>query len=256
MLWYHQTPEWFYYDSLGTYLTKEQLLDRLQGYIHKVLGHYGGRMYAWDVVNEAISDAKEKFYRDNTDWYKICGPDYIEKAFTFAHEADPTVKLFYNDYNLIYPAKRDKVYEMVKKLLEKGVPVHGIGMQGHWRLDDVNRENLAAAIDLFASLGVEVQITELDISIYPYHPYAEREALPEEIMEYTPEIAQKLADKYKDVFEVFREKSDVITGVTFWGVTDKHTWLNNSVLRGRTNYPLLFDTDGEPKQAFWSVVEF
>ena len=256
LLWHHQTPKWFYRDSLGAYLSKERLFERLRQYIHSVMDHYRGRIYAWDVVNEAIADSGEKFYRDDTDWYKVCGPEYIEKAFTYAHEADSTVKLFYNDYDLINPVKRDKVYEMVKGMLDRGVPIHGIGMQAHWRLENVNQENLTAAIDLFASLDVEVQITELDISIYPYQPYSGRPALPEEIRQYTPEVAKALADRYREVFQVLREKSDVITSVTFWGVTDKSTWLINNVLKGRTDYPLLFDAQGEPKKAFWSVVEF
>ncbi len=256
LVWYHQTPGWFYRDSLGHYLSKEQLLQRMRWYIHQVLDHYRGRVYAWDVVNEAIADGSAMFYRQNIDWYRVCGPEYIKKAFVYAHEADPTIKLFYNDYDLINPVKRDKVYKMVKKMIDEGIPIHGIGMQGHWTLEDVNEQNLSAAIDLFASLGVEVQITELDISVYPYYHNMDRSTLPKEVKPYTPELAKQLADKYEEVFKVLRKKSEKITGVTFWGVTDKKTWLSNYVVKGRTDYPLLFDSLYQPKEAFWKVVEF
>ncbi|MEM1136142.1 MAG: endo-1,4-beta-xylanase [Bacteroidota bacterium] len=256
LVWYNQTDDWFYRDAKGDVLPKKKLFKRMQNYIKDVLTHYEGKMYAWDVVNEAVSDYKDKFYRDDIDWFKICGPEYIEKAFVFAHKADPSVKLYYNDYDLINPQKRDKVYKMVKALLAKGIPIHGIGMQGHWTLEDVNRQNLSEAIDLFASLGVDVQITELDISVYPYYHNMDRSTLPKKIRPYTEDLALALAAKYKEVFEVLREKKDKITGVTFWGVADDKTWLSKYVVDGRTDYPLLFDANFQPKKAFFEILDF
>ncbi|MFW5820260.1 MAG: endo-1,4-beta-xylanase [Bacteroidota bacterium] len=165
LVWHNQIPEWFFKDTDGVFLSKEEMLQREKQYINDVLDHYRGNIYAWDVVNEAISDEKGKFYREDTHWFRICGPDFIGKAFIYAREADPDIKLFYSDYNLINPEKAQKVYEMAKGFIDRGIPIDGIGMQGHWTLEDVNAENLSNSIDLFASLGLEVQITELDLSI-------------------------------------------------------------------------------------------
>jgi endo-1,4-beta-xylanase len=254
LIWYNQTPDWFYRDENGDFLTKDSLFSRMRTYIHDVLEHYKGDIYCWDVVNEAISDYHDRTYRDDIDWYKVCGPEYIEKAFIYAREADPEVKLFYNDYDLINPHKRDKTYKVLKELLDKGVPIDGVGMQGHWTLEDVNTEVLTAAIDSFANLGLEVQITELDISVYPYYHNMDRSTLPDEVKPFTHELGDSLAAKYKEVFEVFIEKADVLTGVTFWGVADNKTWLSHYVVPGRTDYPLLFDSVYQPKKAFYEVI--
>ncbi|MFW5820859.1 MAG: endo-1,4-beta-xylanase, partial [Bacteroidota bacterium] len=218
LVWHNQTPDWFFKDNEGIFLSKEAMFEREKQYIKDVLDHYKGKIYAWDVVNEAISDKKGKFYRDDTHWFRICGPEFIEKAFVYAREVDPDIKLFYNDYNLINPDKAQKVYEMAKAFIEKGIPIDGIGMQGHWTLEDVNAENLARSIDLFASLGLEVQITELDLSIYPFYHNQARDSLPAEVIEFTEDIETQQAEKYGEIFRVLREKSDKITNVTFWGV--------------------------------------
>jgi endo-1,4-beta-xylanase len=256
LVWYNQTPDEFYRDSLGNYLEKEELLARLKQYITDVLAHYKGKVYAWDVVNEAIGYEDELFYREDIDWFRICGPEYIEKAFVFAREADPKVKLFYNDYNLIDPLKARKVYEMARDFLDRGIPIDGIGMQGHWTMEDVNAENLAASIDLFASLGLEVQITELDISVYPFYHNVPEETLPKETLPFTKDLEQKQADKYREVFSVLREKSEAITSVTFWGVADNRTWLSFYFVKDRTDYPLLFNADYEQKEAFKAIMDF
>lgn len=256
LIWHQQTSEWFFRDSLGNLLSEDKMLERLRDYIHTVLDHYRGKVYAWDVVNEAISPLPSEFIRENTDWFRTCGPQYVEKAFQFARDADPEVKLFYNDYNLIDPDKARKVYEMAKDFQQRGIPIDGIGMQGHWTLEDVNRENLTASIDLFDSLGLEVQITELDISIYPFYHDTPRDSLPKEVREFTEEIELEQAKKYAEIFELLREKSDVVTSVTFWGVADNKTWLSNHFVRGRTDHPLLFDTEYQPKRAFEEIMDF
>lgn len=256
LVWYNQTDPWFYRDSAGIFLTKEKMLERLKWYICQVLEHYRGRVYGWDVVNEAISDSDSLFYREDIDWFRVCGPEYIEKAFVYAHECDPDIKLYYNDYDLINPKKAQKVYQMLKDFVARGIPVHGVGMQGHWTLEDVNASNLAASIDLFASLGLEVQITEMDISIYPYYHNTPRELLPKEVREFTPELEARQAEKYKEVFSVLREKSDKVTSVTFWGVADDKSWLSHYFVPGRIDHPLLFNPEFKPKKAFGAIMDF
>lgn len=256
LVWHNQTPDWFFKNEVGEDLSKTELLNRLQQYIQKVVTQYKGKVYAWDVVNEAISDQPEPFYRTDTDWFKICGADFIEMAFRYAHAADPTAKLFYNDYSLINPKKRDKTYDMVKELLEKGVPIHGIGMQGHWNLESINKEKIIAAVDTFASLGVEVQITELDLSVYSFHRRLDATEHPPALIEYSDSLAAVHTAKYVEIFDALRSRHEVITGVTFWGVSDGGSWLNNFFVKGRTDHPLLFDRQYQPKPALAAIMDF
>ena len=254
LCWHNQTPGWLFVDEKGEEVSKAVLLARLKAHINAVAGRYKGRVYAWDVVNEVIDDNPEKFYRESP-WYRICGEEFIAKAFEYAHEADPDALLFYNDYNAVDPEKRDKIHEMLKKLLDAGVPVHGMGIQGHWSVFEPNDANLRAAIEKYASLGLQVQITELDISIYPAEDQR-RDPVPDENQTFTQELEQKQMEQYDMIFRVFRDYRKVITGVTFWNISDRRSWLDNFPVRGRKNYPLLFDKDLQPKKAFWKVVNF
>jgi endo-1,4-beta-xylanase len=247
LVWHRQTPDWFFKDG-DQAVSKEVLKERLRKHIQTVFSRYKDVVYCWDVVNEAISDDKNEYLRTSSDWYKILGEEYIELAFRYAHEANPKAKLFYNDYNTWLPEKRDKIIMLVKSLKEKGVQVDGIGMQGHWQIGSPTKEQIETSIDKFAALGVQVQITEFDVSVY--------KSDNDKQMEFTPEVEQKQADYYQMCFEVFREKKDKISGVTFWGAADNHTWLDNFPVRGRKNYPLLFDTKLQPKKAFGQVMNF
>ena len=249
LLWHKQTPSWLFKDAAGNTVTKEVLLARLKDHITQVVSRYKGKVYAWDVVNEALDDDDTNFYRE-TDWYKICGEEYIAKAFQWAHEADPAALLFYNDYNTEFPGKRDKVYRLVKQLLDAGVPINGIGLQGHWNIINPSEKELRDAIDKYASLGLKLQITELDVSVY-----SSGQTDPADNA-FTAEREKKQLEKYKMVFKVFRDYKDVITGITFWNVSDKSSWLDNFPIRGRKNYPLLFDQNLKPKKAYWEVVKF
>ena len=262
LVWHFQTDDWFFRDSDWKLLEKDAMLERMKAYINEVMGHYQGRVYSWDVVNEAISDG-EQFYREDSDWYRTCGTEYIEKAFIYAREADPKAKLFYNDYNLINPDKARKVYALVKDFQERGIPIDGIGMQGHWNLEhelaedlEQAKQYLANAIALFGSLGLEVHITELDLSIYPHYHNVPKEERPTEIRKFTPELEQEQAEVLSALFEVLREKSDIITSVTTWGVADNRTWLSFFIVEGRTDYPLLFDTTYRPKAAVEALMNF
>ncbi|MCU0407783.1 MAG: endo-1,4-beta-xylanase [Bacteroidales bacterium] len=249
LLWHKQSPVWMFRDASGNPVSKEVLLERLKAHITSVVSRYKGKVYAWDVVNEALDDSDSKFYRE-TEWYRICGEEYIEKAFRWAHEADPGALLFYNDYNTEFPGKRDKVYTLVKNLISQGVPVHGIGLQGHWNILNPSEKDLRAALDKYSSLGVTLQITELDVSVY-----RSDETDPADNV-FTAEREQKQLEKYKMIFGVFRDYRNVISGVTFWNVSDRSSWLDNFPVRGRKNYPLLFDKNLEPKKAYWEVVKF
>jgi len=254
LCWHEQTPGWLFKDSVGNQVTKEVLLARLKAHITTVVNRYKGKIYAWDVVNEAVADDSTQFLR-NSLWYQICGEDFIAKAFEYAHEADPNAVLFYNDYNTERPEKRERVYRLLKKLVDAGVPINAVGLQGHWSIYEPTKNDLEATIKEFSSLGLKVQITELDVSVYPWEKNR-RTKRPGEADDYTPDLAQKQEDQYAMLFDVFRKYRKVITGVTFWNISDKVTWLNLYPVAGRKNYPLLFDQNFQPKKAYWRVVKF
>lgn len=254
LCWHEQAPSWFFVDKDGKDVSKEVLLQRLKTHIDTIVGRYKGKIYAWDVVNEAIDDDSTKYLR-NSKWYQICGEDFIIKAFEYAHAADPSAKLYYNDYNTERPEKRERLYKLLKSLKDKGVPIDGVGLQAHWSLQEPTEQELVTAIEKYASLGLKIQFTELDISIYPWEKNrrAKRQG---ESDEFTNELETAQMAKYKMVFEVFRKYKDVITNVTFWNISDRRTWLDSYPVPGRKNYPLLFDAQLKPKKAYWEVINF
>lgn len=255
LCWHNQTPSWLFVDSNGKTVTKEILLQRLKEHITTVVNRYKGKIYAWDVVNEAISDKPDEYLR-NSLWYQICGEEYIAKAFEYAHEADPNALLFYNDYNEINQDKREKIFKLVKSLKDAGVPIHGIGLQGHWAINEPSREQLDSTIKRFAELGLKIQITELDISAYPKEHAARERRSEDADTAFNPEKENKQIEMYKMCFEIFRKYRNVLSGVTFWNISDRHSWLDNFPVRGRKDYPLLFDRNLQPKKAYWQVVKF
>ncbi|MVN92608.1 1,4-beta-xylanase [Mucilaginibacter sp. HME9299] len=254
LCWHEQVPYWIFKDSSGNQVSKQVLLKRLHDHIFEVVKRYKGKIYAWDVVNEAIDDNPGNFLR-NSLWYQICGEEFIAKAFEYAHEADPKAILFYNDYNSERPEKAERVYKLLKKLIEAKVPVHAVGLQGHWSLNEPSAAELNQTIKKFASLGLKVQVTELDVSIYPWEK-EHRNLRPGEKGKYPPVIEQKHMAKYKEIFEVLRANKKYITGVTFWNLSDRYTWLDEYPVKGRKNFPLLFDANLQPKKAFYEVVNF
>ncbi|WP_228713883.1 endo-1,4-beta-xylanase [Arundinibacter roseus] len=254
LCWHNQTPDWFFKDENGNTASKELVLSRLKKHIETVVGRYKGKIYAWDVVNEAVPDSPEGTYRDSQ-WYKIVGEEYIARAFEYAHAADPDAILFYNDYNTEQPKKREKILTIVKKLLADGVPIHGVGLQGHWSINDPSAEELEKSINSFADLGLTVQITELDVSVYSNSP-EERSATAPQAGVFTPEREQKQLERYKMIMEVCRKNKDKLSGITFWNVSDRTSWLDNFPVRGRKNFPLLFDQNLQPKKVFFEVTSF
>jgi endo-1,4-beta-xylanase len=254
LVWHQQTGGWIFENENGENVTKSELLQRMKNHIDSVVPRYSEHIYAWDVVNEAVADDTTMVYRESK-WLEIAGKDFLVKAFEYAKEADPNVKLFYNDYNAIVPEKRDRILELLKYLQENNAPIDGIGIQAHWSIFGPTEEELRQALDLYSELGLEIQITELDVSLYPWEK--ERRELKEgETDEFTPKLEQKQIETYDMFFEVFRDYKDVITGVTFWNVSDKYSWLDTYPVEGRKNYPLLFDENFERKKAYEKVIEF
>ena len=256
LCWHEQTPKWLFVSANGNRVSRDTLLRRLHQHIDAVVGRYRGKLYAWDVVNEAIADDSTQFLR-NSDWHQICGPDFIAEAFRYAHAADPTAVLFYNDYNTERPEKRARVYRLLKQLVDAGVPVGGVGLQGHWSLYEPSEVELRATIERFAGLGLQVQITELDVSVYPWEK-ERRAKRPGESDAYTPAMQQQQTAQYSLFFQVFRAEARArhLTGVTFWNISDQHTWLDDYPVAGRKNHPLLFDEQLRPKAAYRAVVQF
>ncbi|HEX3075299.1 MAG TPA: endo-1,4-beta-xylanase [Lachnospiraceae bacterium] len=242
-VWHNQTPEWVFKDA-----DKELLLSRMKNHIQKVGKHYQDSMYCWDVVNEAIEDKTDLVLRDSQ-WRRIIGDDFMEYAFRYAKETLPNTPLYYNDYNEMNPVKREKIYSIVKQMKENGVPVDGIGMQCHINIYEPGVDELKAAIERYASLGVRLQFTEMDVSMFRFEDHTVLNAPSKELI-------QLQAKKYKEYFKVFREYHDVIDCVTLWGVADDATWLSNFPVRNRKNWPLLFDDNHEEKEAFYAIMDF
>jgi endo-1,4-beta-xylanase len=262
LVWHSQTPRWVFEDAQGKPLDREALLNRMHDHIRTVVGRYKGRIGGWDVVNEALN---EDGTLRQSQWLKIIGEDYIAKAFEFAHEADPKAELYYNDYSVENEAKRNGAVALIRKLKSQGVQVNAIGLQGHDKLDWPTLEQQDATITAFAQLGVKVNITEFDVDVLPRATrqntadVSERAAAEARLNPYTEglpaEAQQALANRYVDLFTVFLKHKADMTRITFWGVTDRDTWLNNFPVRGRTNYPLLFDRQGKPKPAFDALIK-
>jgi len=270
LVWHNQTPDWFFKDEDGNPNTKEAQIERMRSHIETVAGRYAGRIDAWDVVNEVIDN--DGSYRPTT-WVQGVGngDSLVTLAFKFASEYAPGTELYYNDFNAWRPAKRDGIVRMVKMLQDNGIRIDGIGMQGHWGLDYPKNEYIEAAIDSFASLGVKVMITELDVDVLPLtregqiigsvmsHPQFQLEEFKEFLDPYADglpaDVQQQLADRYAELFRIFYAKRDKIARVTFWGVHDGMSWKNGYPVPGRTNYPLLFDRDKNPKPAFDAVLK-
>lgn len=261
LIWHSQTPKWFFKDSLGQEVTRGELIDRMKNHINTVVTRYKGRVSTWDVVNEAVLDdgslRKSKFYT-------IIGEDFIKLAFEFAHEADPDAELYYNDYSTSNPKKRDGIVRLVKSLKENGVPIHGVGMQGHIGLDNPEIEEFEKSIIAFSDLGVKVSITEFDITVLP-SPWDNQGAEVSANFEYQEKMnpyAKGLPDSVStvfnkrclDYFKLFLKHEDKIDKVTMWGVNDGDSWRNNWPVRGRTDYPLIFDRNNNPKAVVDSII--
>ncbi len=255
LCWHSQFSDWIFTDKKGRPVKKEVFYQRLREHIHTVVNRYKDVVYAWDVVNEAIADNVRSWpghegnpYRESRHW-QLCGDEFIAKAFEFAHEADPNALLFYNDYNAADPGKRDRIYNMVKKMQQQGVPIHGIGMQGHYNIYGPSEEDVDAAITKYSELVKHIHFTELDVRTNQEMGGQLRFSRGED-KPLAPYLATLQEDQYSRLFRVFRRHADVIDNVTFWNLCDRDSWL------GVNNYPLLFDRQLRPKRAYSVVRDF
>ncbi|MDX1283691.1 MAG: endo-1,4-beta-xylanase, partial [Draconibacterium sp.] len=260
LVWHSQTPDWLFTDENGKDVSREVLIERMRKHIYTVVGRYKGRVHGWDVVNEAINGPDG--WR-NTKWKQIIGKEYFDLAFQFAHEADPGAELYYNDYNMHLPEKRKAAVRLIQRLQNKGIPIHGVGMQAHYSLDTDLKE-VEKSIKAYSQLGVKVMLTEIDISVLP-RPSKRMSANVTDKFEYQkklnpyinglPDSVQKeLAKKYESLFKILLKHEDVVSRATFWGLNDGVSWKNNFPVKGRTNYPLLFDRKNNPKPAYHAVI--
>ncbi|WP_320018239.1 endo-1,4-beta-xylanase [Labilibaculum manganireducens] len=262
LIWHSQAPDWLFVDKQGNDVSRDVLIERMRSHIHTVVGRYKGIIKGWDVVNEAVLDdgtwRKSKFY-------EIIGADFVKLAFEFAHEADPEAELYYNDYSMAKKGKREGVMAMVKSLQEQVVRIDGIGMQGHISMDDPTIEDFEKSIVAFSELGVKVMVTELDLTVLPMpnmnagadialnfefqkklDPYAN--GLPDS-------MSIKITERYQDFFKLFYKHSDKISRVTLWGVSDAQSWRNYWPVKGRTDYPLLFDREYKAKPIVEKIIK-
>ena len=262
LVWHSQTPRWVFQDAKGAPLTRDALIQRMHDHIATVVGRYKGRVKGWDVVNEAVD---EDGTLRKSPWLNIIGDDFISLAFKFAHDADPAAELYYNDYSIENAPKRKGAVDLIRKLKAEGIPVAAMGLQGHDKMDWPTLAQQDSTIAAFEALGVKVNITELDVDVLPratrgnsadVGARATFSAATNPFTSGLPDsVQQKLAKRYADLFSVFLKHRDAVDRVTFWGVADADSWLNNYPVRGRTNYPLLFDRQHQPKPAFDAVMQ-
>ena len=254
LVWHAQMPKWIYYQDkeCKELATKEMLEARIKKYIFAVMEHTKDYVSSYDVVNEPISDKTYKLRteEDHSFWQKILGPDYVEKMFTWAHEANPDAELVINDYNIESTiGKREGMYNFVKEMLAKNVPISAVGLQMHISVNDPPVEQIEETINMFGELGLKVLVTEMDVSVYKFED--------KERIEYTPELLEKQAQRYKEIFECFKRcaKKGYLTDVVLWGTMDSRSWKNDFPVPGRTDIPLLFDGNGKAKPAFYSITK-
>lgn len=260
LIWHSQLAPWFTVDKDGKQVSAEVLKQRMKDHITTVMTRYKGKIKGWDVVNEAIME--DGSYRKSI-FYKILGEEFIPLAFQYAHEADPDAELYYNDYSMNVPGKRDAVVKLVKQLKERGLRIDAVGMQGHMGMDYPDLKEFEESIEAYAGAGVKVMITEWDMSALPtvrqsanvsdtvafkkaMNPYPE--ALPDS-------VSKVWNERMMAFFNLFEKHSDVITRVTAWGVSDGDSWKNNFPVRGRKDYPLLFDRNYQPKPFVVDLME-
>jgi endo-1,4-beta-xylanase len=259
LCWHQLTPQWMFADRSGKPLPRATALANLKIYIGTVVRHFHRTVDSWNVVNEAISDDAGQWLRD-TPARRAIGDDYIEKAFEFAHEADPDAELYYNDYNIEDPQKLSKTLKLIRQLQDHKVRLDSVGIQGHWLLDYPAVTVVEAGITAVAKTGVKVRITELDVDVLPRKPGADLNATPDRADDpyaegATARVLKKQAARYAELFAVFKKHHGEISSVTFWGVHDGQSWLNDFPVKGRTNHPLLFDRQLKAKPAFDAVME-
>ena len=262
LIWHEQARKWFFVDENGNDVSRDTLINRMKNHISTLVSRYKGRVNGWDVVNEAIMD--DGSWRNNK-FYEIIGEDYVRLAFEMAHDADPNAELYYNDYSMFHEGRRNGVVKMIKSLQDQGIKVDGIGMQAHYGLDFPDLKELEKSIIEFSKLGVQVVITELDISVLPSPDYnlgADVSASFEYQQKMNPytevlpdSVNTAFENRYIDLFNLFLKHQNIISRVTLWGVNDAQSWKNNWPIHGRTDYPLLFDRNNNAKPIVYKIIK-
>lgn len=262
LVWHSQPPKWMFTDETGKNVSRETLIGRMYSHIMTIVTRYRGKIKGWDVVNEAFED--DGSYR-KTPYYNIIGPEYLALAFQFAHEADPDAELYYNDYSMSKPGKREAVCQLVRQLKAKGIRIDAVGMQSHNGYNYPDYSDYEKSLEAFAAEGVKVMLTELDMNMLPNPKdfngaeISQNFKLMEQFNPYVKGLdkkAQKLFNqRYLDLFRIVERHKDVISRVTFWGVNDGNTWLNDWPVKGRTNYPMLFDRDYQAKPVVKDILK-
>jgi endo-1,4-beta-xylanase len=270
LVWHNQTPDWFFKDENGKPRSHEAVKERLHEHIKTVASRYVGRVNAWDVVNEQIGEDGK--YRPTT-WVNGIGDgdELMKLSFKYAAQYAPNTELYYNDFNAWRPEKRDGIIRMIKMLQKEGIRIDGVGMQGHWGLNYPKNQYIEEAIDAYAACGIKVMITEMDIDVLPLtregqiigqgmtHPQFQLEEFKNYLDPYTKglpaDIQKKLTERYRELFKIFYKKRDKIDRVTFWGINDGMNWKNDYPIPNRTNYPLLWDRNYQPKPALKVVLD-
>ena len=258
LMWHAQIGEWMYKDEKGDLVSKEKLFQNMKHHITAIVERYKDVIYAWDVVNEAISDGgwqggrrgmgeHPSPYR-NSPLYQIAGDEFIKKAFIYAREADPNVLLFYNDYNAADPEKRDRIYNMVKSMKEEGVPIDGIGMQGHYNVYGPSMEDVDAALTKYSTIVKHIHITELDIRAN--QEMGGQLNFSRDGGNISQVVKTLQEDQYARLFKVLRKHKDVVDNVTFWNLSDRDSWL------GARNYPLPYDENYKAKRVYSIIKDF
>ena len=245
LIWHEMLPQWFCEDEKGDNVSAEVLKDRMKKHISTVVGRYKGRIKGWDVVNEAFHD--DGSFRE-TKFYEILGEEYLILAFQYAFEADPEAELYYNDFNEWKPGKVEKVVRLINTLRERGLRIDAIGLQGHLSMNIPSIAEYEQTIQTYIHAGVNVMVTELDMSILPSagNPYTE--GVPDE-------VSQAWTNRMLDLFKLFLKYQGKVTRVTLWGVSDGVSWLNDFPVPGRTNYPLLFDRNHQAKPVVEEIIK-
>jgi Beta-1,4-xylanase len=260
LIWHSQAPKWFFVDKNGKDVSRKVLIERMKKHISTVMKRYKGKIRSWDVVNEAIMD--DGSFRPSK-FYQILGEDYIRLAFQIARKVDPTAQLIYNDYSMALPGRREGVVKMIRNLQKQGIKVDGIGMQGHFSMDFPTLSEFEKSMESFASLGVKLTISELDMTLLPspYHgaDVAQKIAFEKGMNPYSNGLPDSVSTAWNnrlgEFFRLFLKHSDKISRVTLWGVTDNQTWRNDWPIPGRKDYPLLFDRTFKPKPVVNTIIE-
>lgn len=260
LVWHSQLA-----DFMNEVTDKTIMSNYVNNHINTIVKRYKGKIDTWDVVNEALNE--DGTLRESI-FLKTLGENYIVDAFKLAEKVDSNAELAYNDYNLCNPKKREGAIRLIKNLQKENAKINAVGIQAHWKLNTPSIDEIEKSIIAYEGLGVKVMFTELDISVLPnpwevvgagveqnfdkfigdpkMNPYPE--ILPDSML-------QKQAKRYEDIFKLFLKHEDKISRITFWGVTDKTSWLNDWPIKGRTNYPLLFDRNYQSKKAYQSILD-